>query len=75
MDCQHPNWTRPQTIPIHANQSQEIIGEFMHQVCLDCGWVRGEFTHGSTFSPTKLPVSAKTWELAIELIKLAVLMP
>lgn len=39
--CQHPRWTVPIKMLIKAEDSQEIIGEALLQVCCDCGHTKG----------------------------------
>lgn len=50
--CQHPRWTVPIKMLIKAEDSQEIIGEALLQVCCDCGHTKGVISNGSGFNPS-----------------------
>lgn len=58
--CTHDNFTRPQTFRVRAEGSQEIIGEGLMQVCLNCCFTRGTVKSGSMWK--NLPAAMFTAE-------------
>lgn len=51
MSCLHAKRTKPSLFRVRAEGSQEIIGEAMIEVCLQCCHTTGNVKNGSLFNP------------------------